>query len=274
MSMKTVALFTLAAALAAPTFADDRTYAKNVEFGRTKTTAAYVSNLADTMPQFVSGGGWSTTITLINFRPAAVTVPVSFYLDGGAALEVPIVGIGNRSTVEVTIPAGGSATLATDPAAGGNVRQGFARLDVPCTNPSDCGEVGGFAVFTQRVAGRPDFEAVVNVLSSLAGKYVVAFDTTSGFATGLAIATPSFATGDTADRTVRLIARDEAGTVLVQDTVTMKANGQQAFSLTDKYSQLANHRGTVEVSTTDYVTVLGLRFNPSGAFTTIPPYER
>lgn len=266
----TVALLT---ALAVPSFADDRFYAKAVE-ASIPHSAAYISNLTDTVPQFVTGGGWATTITLINFRSTAVTVPVKFYLDGGAALEVPILGLGNRSSVDVNLPAGGSATIATDPAAAGNVRVGFARMTVPCTSPTACGEIGGFAVFTQRVAGRPDFEAVVPMASSLAGKYVISMDNTAGFATGVAVAAPTYSATETGNRTVVMTVKDENGNVLHTENLDLKANGHTSFSIKTRVPALADKRGTIEFTTSAFVSVLGLRFQDQGSFTSTPAYER
>lgn len=263
--------------LAVQAFADDRFFARAIESGGGRV-AGYISNLTDTMPQFVHGGDdvgrWFTTITLVNFRSTAITVPVNFYSDGGTPLEVPIAGRGRVSSVSLDIPAGGTVTIATDQASTDPLSTGFARITVPCPSASECGDVGGSAVFTQKVPGRPDFESVVPLLSSLAGKYVVPFDNTAGFATGIAIATPKFNAAETADRTVRVVAKSEAGAVLLEQNVTMKANGHDFYDLATRFPQLAGARGTIEFSTQDFVVVLGLRFNSTGAFTTLPPYER
>lgn len=277
MKMKSLVTLPLLAALAFPAAADDRYYAKAIESASPRG-AGYISNLIDTIPQFVHGGDnegkWFTTITLVNFRSTAVTVPVSFLKDGGAAFEVPLAGIGRRSSVDVQIPAGGSATLATDQGSADPLGAGFARITVPCASATECGDVGGFAVFTQKVPGRPDFESVVPLLSSIAGKFVLPFDNTANTATGVAIVAPKFNANDGADRTLRVVARNEAGAVILDQNVTMKANGHESYVLAQRFAALAGIRGTIEYSTQDFVTVLGLRFNSTGPFTSIPPFER
>lgn len=277
MNIKRLFQLSLVALLAVQAFADDRFFARAVEAGKSRE-AGYISNMTDTMPQFVHGGGdvgkWFTSITLVNFRPAAVSVPVNFYADGGAPLEVPVVGRGRVSSLNLDIPAGGTVTIATDQDSTDPLTTGFARITVPCPSASECGDIGGSAVFTQKVPGRPDFESVVPLLSSLAGKYVVPFDNTTGFATGIAIATPKFNAAETADRTVRVVAKSEAGAVVFDQNVTMKANGHDFYDLATRFPQLAGARGTLEFSTQDFVVVLGLRFNSTGAFTALPPYER
>lgn len=267
----------LLALLAMPGFADDRFYARAVEASKQRA-AGYIPNMNDTMPQFVHGGDeigkWFTTINLVNFRSTAVTVPVNFYADGGAPLEVPVIGRGRVSSLSVDIPPGGTVTIATDQSSPDPLLTGFARITVPCPSTTECGDVGGSAVFTQKVPGRPDFESVVPLLSSLAGKYVIPFDTAAGYLTGIALATPKFDASETADRTVRVVVKNDTGAVVMDQAVTMKANGHDFYDLATRYPQLNGMRGTIEFSTQDFVVAIGLRFNSTGAFTTIPPYER
>ena len=55
-------------------------------------------------------------------------------------------------------------------------------------------------------------------------------------------------------------------------TVPLTALGHTSFNLTDRFPVTAQRRGTVEFQTPagGGISVLGLRFNPAGAFSTIP----
>jgi hypothetical protein len=67
--------------------------------------------------------------------------------------------------------------------------------------------------------------------------------------------------------------RDDTGAILLQDTITLPAMGHKSFNLTDRYAAItALRRGTLEfrTPTVGQISVLGLRFNATGAFSTIP----
>jgi hypothetical protein len=69
--------------------------------------------------------------------------------------------------------------------------------------------------------------------------------------------------------------RDDTGTQIASDTLTLAANGHLAFTLaTQKYSATANIRGTIEFDTPTgaQIGALGIRI-PTGAahaYTTLP----
>ena len=66
--------------------------------------------------------------------------------------------------------------------------------------------------------------------------------------------------------------RDDNGIMLQSGTVPLTALGHTSFNLTDRFPVTAQRRGTVEFQTPagGGISVLGLRFNPAGAFSTIP----
>jgi len=125
--------------------------------------------------------------------------------------------------------------------------------------------VGGLAIFRQRVSGRPDFEAASPLVGNIGSRFLLPFDNTQAFITGIALVNPS-------DRqvNVQVSIRDENGVVLATPFVLLPAFGQTAFALPDRFSAAANRRGVIEVSCATGVSGLGLRFNPSGAFTSLP----
>jgi hypothetical protein len=96
---------------------------------------------------------------------------------------------------------------------------------------------------------------------------VLAFDNTSGTQNGVALANVSMLPGD-----FKVVIRDDAGVETQTGTLRLDARGHTAFVLSSQYPVTSQRRGTIEFrppSGSD-VSLLGLRFAPSGAFTTIP----
>ena len=70
-----------------------------------------------------------------------------------------------------------------------------------------------------------------------------------------------------------LTIRDDTGAFLLSDTITIPAMGHTQFNLADRYGPVtAQRRGTLHFTTPSagQIGVLGLQFNSTGAFSTIP----
>jgi hypothetical protein len=209
------------------------------------------------IPQFVDGGGWQTSLVLANLDTQTAFLTVYFIKDDGTDMQVPVVGLGNVSGINVTLPPNNTINIETEGSASA-LTQGWAVVF-----PNEDERFGGFAVFRQRVQGRPDFEAVVPIGSILDQRMLLIFDNTRGFTTGMAIANP-----DTVAITVNVTIRDDDGNVLGQDQMNLGELEHTAFTLPSKWPVTAGKQGSIEFSTTsDGVSVLGLRFNSAGAFT-------
>ena len=113
-------------------------------------------------------------------------------------------------------------------------------------------------------------EAVVTLESRNANAYLLAFDNTNGTFTGVAVNAVS-----AEQVNIPVVVRDDTGTQITADTITLAANGHYAFTLvTDKYPGTANIRGTIEFDkpANAQISALGIRI-PAGAahtFTTLP----
>lgn len=212
-----------------------------------------------TASQIADGGGWQTTFTLTNRTPNPAPYTLSFWGDGGGALALPIAGAGRAPVVQGTIAAGGVVTIqtaGTDAA----VSQGWADLQAS-------GAVGGLAVFTQRVPGRPDFEASVPLNDTLDNRFVLPFDNTGNFVTAMAIAN----TRPDATAVVFVTFRDANGLQIGLDTIILPPHTHTAFALPVRFAPISGRGGVVAFSTSSFSVVgLGLRFNPGGAFTSFP----
>ena len=86
----------------------------------------------------------------------------------------------------------------------------------------------------------------------------------SGAVLGLKIALPV---------NVPVVIRDDIGAQIGTDTLKLAANGHLSFLLvTDKYSAIANKRGTIEFvrPAGAQIGVLGIRIPVTNTFTTLP----
>ena len=99
------------------------------------------------------------------------------------------------------------------------------------------------------------------------GSFVLPFDTTGGYATGVALANVS-----TAAANITLLIRDDSGNLLQTTSVPLAAQGHTSFDLVSHFGITAQRRGTLEFQTPagGQISVLGLRFPPGPAFSTIP----
>ncbi|HSR09172.1 MAG TPA: hypothetical protein VLM42_18725, partial [Bryobacteraceae bacterium] len=208
------------------------------------------------MADLASGAGWDSTIQLVNTGGAAAHTSIGFFGDDGSPLALPVVP-GFLPTSTVTESVAPNATLLIDSSNSDGLQTGYAQLN------SDAG-ISGFIRF--RFAPR-DQEAIVPLEARNASSYVLAFDNTSGIATGAAIANLTNASAN-----IAVLIRDNTGAQIGSGTISLAANGHASFVLSDRFASTADQTGTIEFDTpaNGQISVLGLRFPPSGRFTTIP----
>lgn len=207
------------------------------------------------IPQFVDGGSWQTSITVINLENRSVTFQVLFFRDNGSDMLVPVVGQGSVRGMNITLVAAGSYTFETEGSAAA-LNQGWALIS-QSTNDA----IGGLAIFRQRTAGRPDFEAVVPVVNQFDNHFVLLFNNV-GFTTAAAIANPT-----ATSVVIPVNIRNEQGQVVDTRTIALGPYSHTAFSIPDTWPSTAGRRGAVEFITSGFgVGALGIRFGPA-AFT-------
>jgi hypothetical protein len=208
------------------------------------------------MPHIVNGGGWKTTVFLSNVSDSWETFTLKFMNDGGSPWSIALSGRNAATEFSDSLRPGQTIVYETDGA--GPLLEGSATL-VPGTIGSS--RISGFAVF--RAAGVPEFEAAVPLTDCKTKSVVMLYDNSSGFVSGIALANPRSTT-----LTVTAKVRDDAGSVLTTQTVTLPPQGHTAFQVPDYFPSTANRRGSILFVVNDgSVSVLGLRFNPSHAFT-------
>jgi hypothetical protein len=205
----------------------------------------------------LSGNIWKTTITLVNLESEPVPYTLYFWDDAGQPLTLPIVGLGSPTVLQGTLPAGWSTTVETDQSSP-VLQQGWVELKANSKN------IGASAVFCQKVAGRPDFEAVVPLSSRSNTHFVLPFDNTGSYTTSMALVNPSAS----AIAVVRATFRDERGVLIDSDEFPLPPRQHLAFATPTRYPQVTKRKGTVEFYTAEsQLSALGLRFNSTGAFT-------
>jgi uncharacterized protein (TIGR03118 family) len=212
--------------------------------------------------QVASGGGWKTTMTLINLSAATVNAQINLYADNGnplsLAMTFPEFGASmTASSVNVTLTPNDSIVIQSGGSAGA-VAVGWA--DVQAS-----GTLTGYATFAATPAGGVPSEGTVNLDTRLSNSLVLPYDNTNGDQTALAIANQS---GTAQSVTVTLF--DQTGAQLSSTKMNLPAFGHSSFFVGSQFTQTANQLGIIQFQSAAGLTGIGLRFSPAGTFTSIP----
>lgn len=210
------------------------------------------------IPHLVDGLVWQTSITVINLESHSTSLNVLFFNDNGTDLYLPVVGLGSTRGVSVTLPASGSLTFQTT-GTQPTVAEGWALL-----SQSNSDSVGSFAIFRLSYPGLQQQEAVIPTVNQFDDHFILPFDNTAQFLTGVAVANPTLRAVS-----IPVAIRNEKGQIIDRQSFSLGAYNHTAFVLPDKWKATAGIRGTVEFQTTGFgVGALGLRFN-GNAFTSL-----
>jgi hypothetical protein len=219
-------------------------------------------------PFFASGGGWESTITLNNVFESDIGYTLRFRGINGQPAVVNFRTPDGRTVVADTIQGqlGDDSSISYVLLDAGPLQTGWAVLDYDGES-----RIGGMLTFRQRVSGRPDFESSVVLTRDDETRVYIPFDNTQGYSTTLAITNPS-ATDNTS---LQLRFWDPSGSILLTRDIQLSAGTTIAFSLPDRFSELAGRAGQLRIeSSGSRLSTIALRFNPSGAFSTVPVISR
>jgi hypothetical protein len=210
--------------------------------------------LSSALAHIADGGQWTTTFTLVNLDTVPAPYTLDFYADDGSPLTLGIVGIGAVTTTSGVLPVNGSTVLQST--GGQTLRQGWAYLD---TTQS----VGAEAIFTSQVSGRANYEAAV-AIDQASTSIEIAFDNSGGYFTGVAIAN----TDNNFPANVTVTFSDPQGVQIGTGNFALQPSGHTSLLLNLSYPFTAGLTGTVAfTSDNGSIVGLGLRFNPTGPFT-------
>jgi hypothetical protein len=219
------------------------------------------------MAQLAEGGLWNSTITLLN-TGAAAEVVIDFYDDNGNPLplpltfpEAPSTAPILASTLDQTIGAGAQLVVQTAGTASQANVEGWAQL------LANGGNVGGGAIYVYAM-GTGTQEAVVPVETRNPSAFVLPFDNTGGYSTGVALANLS-------NRAVNVpvVLTDNTGASLgAAASIPLAAYGQTSFMLAGNYPAVVGKLGAMELDTPagGQISAIGIRAAPSGAITSVP----
>lgn len=218
---------------------------------------------AQVFPHVAIGGVWSSEMTLVNLDPDDEAVfTLRFYKPDGSPWLMTIPGLGTNSAFDIVLPPEGSAVYKPD-SPGVDIETGSAVID----QPSDA-QVAGHIIFTDQTEGRPVFESVVPLSSDSEFYLSMPFDNTTGNVSCIAIANPvnsqvvyslEFSNND--DELIHIVTNRSLG-----------SRGQLAFCLPNEFPETAGERGLIRITgSSNFLSVLGFRFNYAGAFATMFP---
>jgi hypothetical protein len=223
---------------------------------------------AGSMAQIASGGGWDTSLTLMNLGTTSAEMVLNFFDDNGNALLLPLTFPQSSSTtpllastLDQTIDAGAELVIQTAGTASQATVDGWVQL------LANGGNIGGSAVFACTTSSGPQ-EAVVPIETRNPSAFVLPFDYTGGYATGVALANLS-----NQAVSVAVVLRDDTGASLgAAAAISLPAYAHSSFMLATSYPAVAGKFGTMELDTPTggQISALGIRAAPDGAITTVP----
>jgi len=241
-------------------------------FSLTVTAAGSLSRLG-VFSQLATGGGWDTTIWLVNRTSGPVSTSLVFHGDDGSPLSLsftvtqPGVTVQTAASTLNEVIAPNTTLVVATGVAGSAVVEGW--VDV-----LGSGALSGFAVFRDGGAS----EAAVPLETQIGSSVSLPFDNTGGYSTGIAIVN----LGNSQAAIVATI-WDENGNLLAQQPVTLtksdaNGGGHDSFMLPARLTATAGKRGIVQFqgnpgspfTPSGALAGLGLKTDPNGLFTSIP----
>jgi hypothetical protein len=219
-------------------------------------------------PFFASGGGWESTITLINVFESSIGYRLSFRGINGQPVQVTYRTADGRVTsadaIQGQLGDDSSATFVLIDV--GNLQTGWSTLEYDGES-----RINGMLTFRQRVSGRPDFESSVILTRDDETPAYMPFDNTQAYATSVAITNPSL----TDNTNLQLRFWDSSGSEIITRDIPLSAGTTIAFSIPERYPELAGRSGQLRIQgSASRLATIALRFNPGGAFSTVPVVRR
>jgi len=217
-----------------------------------------------TISHIAYGGGWQTSIVLVNLDTVPAQYSVNFWNDAGTLTAVPL-GVGSASAG--TIQPGFSQTIETAALSTDPLQEGWAEV-------ISSQQIGGTAIFSETKSHQ---EAAVSLSNTGSIKLLIPFDVGGPFALGIGLANPN---SDT-DAQISLTMRTEQGNSIPM-TITDANNNFSSSAVSSLALPRHSHRailakplsatgevrGVIELNSNVPIYALGIRFNGL-AFTSI-----
>lgn len=222
------------------------------------------------LPHIAVGGGWKTIFTIVNLSDMPGQAELRFHAEDGTPLPVVLNSSNGQNVMSASmmVPAHGVQVVETAGNAA-TTTSGWAEFVVDTTTAP----LSISSVFRRQVNQNMTFEAAVPSTGNATKPLIIPFDDTASFSTGVALVNPT--TFQAA--TIPVIIRDANGIVIQMDSLTLAPGSHTSFTLASKYPLTAAQVGTIEFDpdlTGGGLNAVALRFNPTGAFTTVQPLSR
>jgi hypothetical protein len=204
-----------------------------------------------TISHIADGGGWRSTIILVNTDTVPAQYTVTFWDDTGSPYVPPLAS----GTVTGMIPVGGSTIIQTADTAS-TLSEGWAQV-------TSSQSIGGTAIFRYDPWGQ---EAAVPLLTSGGTELEIPYQVGNGLSLGMALANPSA----TQTANITEVIRDENGNQLSRRTLTLAPLNHTAFNPTIPNNTTGG--GVVEYDSNVNIYALGIRAALEGnglAFTSL-----
>lgn len=228
------------------------------------------------LAHIATGGGWQTTITVLNLAATAGSAQITFISDSGTLLTVSPVGQPPNYVYTLPVPASGSVSLVL-PDSGAAV-VGWANIVSLNGNP-----LRGQGTFTHTQGGNTweaavpltpsagsNSACIIPLPSSTTGTQVLPFDGTANANAGIAIANITAAA-----QAIPIEFDDENDAVIATDTLNLGAQNHTSFLLQDHYPALAGHKGMMRLKASSAaIAVLGIRVGGTGGVSTLFPVSK
>ena len=209
-----------------------------------------------TISHIADGGGWRTTLILVNTATQAASFDLKFWDQTGNPLILNFGPDGVTAELSGTIQPGVTRFIHTAGTAAG-LLVGWAELTAPSTVDGNC-------IFGLQSPGRGDSEAAVALSSVGATDLYIPFDYSTGYSTGIAFANP----GQQAATVSASILDDSGMAVPVAQTISVPARGHYSDVLAQPFPSVVQKRGVAHFSSNTNLFGLGIRANGK-AFTSI-----
>jgi uncharacterized protein (TIGR03118 family) len=223
-------------------------------------TSSTPLNRIGSFGQLASGGGWKTTITLINLSANTVNAQINLYGDNGSPAVFPVsfpeFNSTSMASSSVSVSVGPNDSMVIQSAAAASMAVGWA--DVLASGP-----LSGYLAF--EATSPLDSQGTVPLDGRLATSMLMPYDNTAGYQTGVALANQS-----SAAQAVTVTLFDQNGVQLSSSKMNLPAYGHSSFFLNSQFSKSANQLGIMQVQGSGGITGVGLRISPQGSCTSIP----
>jgi len=231
------------------------------------------------IPQVVDGADWQSTIVVSNTSKVPAHAALQFFQTTDNAGDTAPWTLPTLETIDpanIALAPGASVIFHSSNRTS-TLSEGFGEL---VASPG----VQAYVIFTLYVAGRQNQDGTAPAALP-ASDIFIPFDNSTGFTSTIAVVNAGEA-AETLNASIVLASGDTVTSTLP----SIPAHGHVAFALATQFPELAGQQGMLELSTPASIvtaspgaqhphivpvptfSVIGLRFNPTGAFTSLPVY--